>query len=65
MLDAGVLAVGVLPRVTEAASAATRAGMVSMMSCVTRSACSHWMSPKCSLNVRRMFESRSSSGSPR
>ena len=49
----------------KAASAATRDGMVLVMSSPTRSASSQTMSPKRSLKVLRMFESRSSSGSVR
>ena len=48
-----------------AVSAATRAGMVSVMSRETRSASSQRMSPKCSLKVPRMLESRSRSASGR
>ena len=44
-----------------AVSAATRARMVSMMSCVARSTSSQRISPNCSLKVRRMLESRSRS----
>ena len=49
----------------KAVSAATRAGMVSVISCPTRSASCQAVSPKWSLKVLRMLDSRSSSGSGR
>ena len=49
----------------KAVSAATLAGIVSVISCPTRSASSQSSVPQWSLKVLRMFDSRSSSGSGR